>query len=115
MARYKRSDRVAGQVHQLLAGMIRTDIRDPRVGPLSITRVEVSGDLGVAKIRFLPLGNEGDAAGMLAGLNAARGFLRRKIGKQLRLRTVPDLRFEIDQDHDRAFSIIEGLNRTIEE
>ena len=61
MGRYSRADRIAGQVHQILAGLIRTEIRDPRVGPLSITSVEVSGDLSVARVRFLPLGGVGDA------------------------------------------------------
>jgi ribosome-binding factor A len=76
---------------------------------MSITSVEVSGDLSVAKIRFLPLGGQGDAAGMLAGLNAARGFLRRQLGHQMRVRTVPELRFELDEEHDRAFSVIASL------
>lgn len=76
---------------------------------MSITSVEVSGDLSIAKIRFLPLGGQGDAAGMLAGLNAARGFLRRRLGKEMRVRTVPELRFEIDQEHHRAFDIIADL------
>jgi len=110
MGRYRRADRVAGQVHKLLAELIRTEIRDPRVGPMSITTVHVSGDLSVAKIRFLPLGGEGDSAGMLAGLNAAKGFLRRQIGRQMRVRTVPELRFEVDMEHDRAFNLIASLS-----
>ena len=109
MGRYRRADRVAGQVHQVLAALIRTEIRDPRVGPLSITSVEVSGDLSVARIRFLPLGGQGDAAAILAGLTAASGFLRRQLGRQIRVRTVPELRFEVDAEHDRAFNVIASL------
>lgn len=76
---------------------------------MSITHIEVSGDLSIAKVRFLPLGGQGDAVGMLAGLNAAQGFLRRRLGKLMRVRTVPELRFEIDIDHHRAFDIIADL------
>jgi ribosome-binding factor A len=109
MGRYRRADRVAGQVHQVLAALIRTEIRDPRVGPLSITAVEVSGDLSVARIRFLPLGGQGDAQAILAGLTAASGFLRRQLGRQIRVRTVPELRFEVDAEHDQAFNVIVSL------
>lgn len=76
---------------------------------MSITSVEVSGDLSVARVRFLPLGGQGDSAAILAGLTAASGFLRRQLGRQIRVRTVPELRFEVDEEHDRAFNVIVSL------
>jgi len=66
--------------------------------------------MGVAYVKFLPLGHRGDSENILAGLVAARGFLRRKIGKALRIRQIPELRFEIDSSHDEAFRIISALN-----
>lgn len=109
-----RADRVAGELHALLAELIQREIKDPRVGEISITNVEVSGDLGVAKIRFLPLGGQGDAKRAKAGLEKAAGFLRRQLRKRMRIRTVPELRFVIDAHHNTAVSLIEQLNAMAE-
>jgi len=105
-----RAERVAGELHALIAEMIQREIKDPRVGDISITRVEVAGDLGVAKIRFLPLGGQGDAQAALVGLIKASGFLRHHLRKRMRMRNIPELRFIIDDRHDEAVSLIERLN-----
>jgi ribosome-binding factor A len=105
-----RADRIANELHALIAQMIQREIKDPRVGEISITRVEVSGDLGVAKIYFLPLGGQGDPQKALVGLIKASGFIRRKLRSQMRLRSIPELRFTIDHHHDAAVSLIEELN-----
>lgn len=109
-----RADRVAGELHALLAELIQREIKDPRVGEISIINVEVSGDLGVAKVRFLPLGNQGDATLAQAGLEKAAGFLRHQLRKRMRLRTIPELRFIIDDQHNTAVSLIEQLNALAE-
>ena len=105
-----RADRVSGELHALLAEIIRREIKDPRVGAVSITRVRVSGDLGVAEVYFLPLGGAGDARQMTRGLRAASGYLRRVLGKRMRLRHIPELRFIPDEGHDSAVDLISRLN-----
>lgn len=105
-----RAERVGGELHALLAEMIRREIKDPRVGEISITQVDVSGDLGVAKVYFLPLGGQGDAAKAQKGLANSAGYLRRLLKKRMRIRTIPELRFVVDDRHDVAVSLIEQLN-----
>ncbi len=109
MGRYRRADRIASQIHQILAEAIRLEIRDPRVTPISITAVEVSGDLSHAQIRFLPLGGDGDVQTIQAGLRASAGFLKRQIARQLRIRTIPTLHFSADVHHDTAVELIHRL------
>jgi ribosome-binding factor A len=109
-----RADRIAGELHALIAEMIQREIKDPRVGEISITNVAVSGDLGVATLRFLPFGGVGDAVAAQKGLTKASGYLRRQLRKRMRLRSIPVLRFVIDDHHDEAVSLIERLNALAE-
>lgn len=105
-----RAERIGGELHALLAEAIRREIKDPRVGMISITRVRVSGDLSIAEVYFLPLGGVGDATEATKGLRAAAGFLRRLVGKRMRLRIVPELRFFADDQHDMAVDLIRQLS-----
>ena len=109
-----RAERVAGELHALIAEMIQREIKDPRVGEISITQVTVSGDLGVATLRFLPLGGIGDAVAAQKGLTKASGYLRRLLRKRMRIRNIPALRFVIDDHHEEAVSLIEQLNALAE-
>ena len=105
-----RADRVGNELHALLAEIIRREIKDPRVGMVSITQVKVSGDLGVAEVFYMPLGGAGDTREMGRGLRAASGYLRRLLGKRMRLRHIPELRFIADTHHDSAVDLITRLN-----
>ena len=113
MAGY-RPKRVAEMIHKELAKRLLLEIKDPRVVPISITYVEVSGDLGVAKISYTPLGGGEPSAELVAGLTDAARHLRGPIGRVLRLRTAPDLRFIYDTHTDEAVrmtSMLEELSR----
>ena len=115
MPAHKRDVRVAGEIHAVLADLLRRELKDPRVTPISITAVRLSGDLGVAWVRFVPLGGEGDPKAILQGLKAASGFLRHQIGLRLRLRTTPQLVFELDAGLDRSIELTSLLSRLEEE
>mgnify|MGYP000956369717 CR=1 FL=1 len=97
-----RLDRVGQQVHQVLARALREEVKDPRVADLSITAVRMSRDLRLAHINLVPLGGQGDAKALLAGLNAAAGFLRRALGAELRLFHTPELHFHLDEGLDES-------------
>lgn len=100
MAReYSRTQRVADFLKQELASLIQFEVRDPRVGMVSITDVEVSRDLSHAKVFVTVLGKdtEEDAADSIEALNRASGFLRSQIARVNNARTTPKLAFYFDR------------------
>lgn len=111
MSTHHRPERVAQDVSQILTGVLRRGLRDPRVTDLTITRVRMSPDLRVAHINFVPLGGVGDGAEILDGLESASGFLRRELGRQLRIRHTPELRFHLDDHLDQAIAMTRLLDR----
>jgi ribosome-binding factor A len=107
-----RSYRVADQIQRDLAELVR-DLKDPRVGMLTISGVEVSPDYAHAKVRFSLL--VGDPADCEAALNEAAGYLRNGLFKRLALHTVPTLHFEFDRTTERAAelnALIRSANAT---
>ena len=88
--------RVAEQVQRELAELLRTEIKDPRVGMVTLTGVEVTADLAHAKVFFSTLVGGGERAETLAGLRRASGFLRSLLGRRLRTHNTPELHFEFD-------------------
>ena len=92
--------------------------RDPRVGPLTITHVKLSPDYRHAWIHVTPLGGEGDGKKMMQGLEKATGFLRRRLGKILHIRHIPELHFFLDQGIDDAIEMtlkLSAMERAREE
>lgn len=112
MAAKKRPLRVTEMLHRELMSLLRTDIRDPRVTEVIVSRVEISDDLTQAKIYFRHAMGKSDEASrkeMTAGLTAASGRLRRGIGQAIQLRVVPELTFRYDDALDHANRIEEVL------
>jgi ribosome-binding factor A len=95
----QRSHRVADQIQRDLAELIR-ELKDPRIGMVTINAVEVSPDYAHAKIFFSVL--VGDAEESQAGLSEAAGFLRNGLFKRLQIHTVPTLHFQFDRTTERA-------------
>lgn len=106
-----RSGRLADQIQRDLAELIRGELKDPRVDLVTITEVEVSADYSHARVFFTTL-HGADAVGpALEGLRSASGFLRSRLSKALRIRTVPELHFEYDESIERGTR----LSRLIDE
>ena len=108
---YQRSDRVGDLLVELSAELPRREIRDPRLGAVTITAAKVTKDLRHARIYFNLLGGREDKSDVLAGLESATGFIRSKVGKQLNLRFVPNLEFFYDETPDEAQRIEDLLKQ----
>jgi ribosome-binding factor A len=109
----RRLARLNEQLKRELAVLIRTAVRDPRVGVVTVTAVDVTNDLAVARVFVRCLGSEEEVDQVLAGLEAAAPFLRTELGKSLRVRRVPELRFERDETLERAMRIEEILTEVL--
>ncbi|MFC4404535.1 30S ribosome-binding factor RbfA [Gracilibacillus xinjiangensis] len=107
-----RASRVAEQMKKELGDIISRKIKDPRVGFVTITDVEVTGDLQQAKVFISVLGDEKKRQDTLIGLAKAKGFIRSEIGKRIRLRKTPELSFDFDDAMERG-NRIEDLLRQI--
>jgi ribosome-binding factor A len=99
-----RSSRIASQMQRSLAALLQRGVRDPRVGNVTVTAVEVAGDLSLARVHVLPFAKSGPATEMLEGLRSAAGYLRGELARELKLRHMPRLEFQLDQ-------VIEGAHR----
>lgn len=101
----RRPEQISETVRQVVAEVLGREIRDPRVGFVTVTSVQVSGDLSHAKIFVSVMGDDADKARAMEGLKSAAGFLRTKLTKALSTRTVPELHFEIDRGLEHAARI----------
>lgn len=101
----RRPEQVGEIVRQVLAETITRELRDPRVGLVTVTRVAVSGDLSHAQVYVMSQGEESDRQKALEGLVSAAGFLRTRIAKALSTRTIPELHFELDRGLEHAARI----------
>jgi len=92
-----RANRVAEQMKKEMSDIISRRLKDPRVGFVTVTDVEVSGDLQQAKVYITVLGDEDAKAETLKALEKAKGFIRSEIGSRIRLRKTPEIFFEFDE------------------
>lgn len=99
---YSRKDRVSEQIRRELADLIRTELKDPRVGMVSLTDVEVTADYAHAKVFFSTLAGGDNLPSVLTGLQKASGFLRRELGKRISIHMTPQLHFVFDQSLERG-------------
>ena len=99
---FSRKDRVAEQIRRELADLIRTELKDPRVGMISITEVEVTADYAHAKVFFSTLAGSEHLEDVMTGLQKASGFLRRELGKRISIHMTPQLHFVFDQSLERG-------------
>jgi len=111
---HNRPERVAQVIQQLLGELFARGMRDPRIGLVTITGVKMSPDLREARVYWTVHGNASQRKHTAKGLDKARGFLRREIGLQLKLRMTPDLHFTYDEAIDRG-ERIEQLIRSVHE
>jgi len=100
-----RPERLAALIQESVAGAVSTLLKDPRVGFLTVTGVTVSPDGSHAVVRVSVMGEPEEKTRALEGLESARGFLRSHLAKTLTLRTIPELRFELDRGLEHALRI----------
>ncbi len=113
-----RLNKVAQAIKEEVAQMVQREIKDPRIGFVTITRVTVSADLEHATIYFSILEGHGDLAKTEAGLKSAQGYIRRLLGERLRLRVTPEVIFRSDPsvaESIRMSKLIDQLNKKEEE
>ncbi len=107
----KRLDRVNQLIKEEVSMLLQRELKDPRLGFVTVTEVETTKDLRVAKIFVSVLGNESQWAASLAALVSARGFIRNWLRQHLDLRVTPDLDFRPDRSMEHAARIQELLKQ----
>ncbi|OGV72837.1 MAG: ribosome-binding factor A [Methylophilales bacterium RIFCSPHIGHO2_02_FULL_57_10] len=107
---FSRSQRVAEQIRRELADLLQFEVKDPRVGKVTLTEVEVTGDLAHAKVYFVTQNAADDA---VVALGKAAGFLRSQLSKRLLLRSVPQLHFVYDVSLDRGMRMSQLIDQAI--
>jgi len=107
----RRTDRVADALQSLIAELLLREIKDPRIGLVTITGVRISPDLRHARVFFSTLGDADTHAQALAGLKSAAGYMRSQVARRLELRVTPQLDFEFDPSLEQA----ERLSRLLKE
>lgn len=111
---YPRARRIEEQLKRLLYDLIRREVKDPRVGLITITSAEVSKDLSHANVYFTPFAGTGDAAAALEALQHAAGYLRHQVRNQMRLRVAPELVFRIDDSVERGARLTALIHDAVE-
>jgi len=110
---YSRHQRLGNQMLRTLAELLRSEVKDPRVRDVVLTAVDLSRDLGVARVYFGLLDPQADAAPTLEGLQHAGGFLRGKLGRAMKVRHVPELRFVHDDSAAEAIRLSALIDRAV--
>ena len=116
MSEGKRSEKVADVIRKEISEMILLKtIEDPRIGFLTITRVLVSDDCRMARVYFSVMGDTDERDRSLEGLNSARGYIRKELGRRMSLRYTPDILFQFDPSIEYAIHIDEVIHHLHEE
>ncbi|MGA6099375.1 30S ribosome-binding factor RbfA [Stutzerimonas marianensis] len=115
---FSRTQRIGDQMQRELALLIQREVKDPRLGLVTITGVEVSRDLSHAKIFITVMGQDDDEEAVKSNLRIlsdAAGFLRMQLGKAMKLRTVPQLHFHYDASVRRGVELASLIERAVAE
>ena len=110
---FSRRERVAEQVRRELAELIRTELKDPRVGMISITDVQVTPDYAHAKVFFSTLAGSEHLPEVMSGLQKASGFLRRELGKRISIHMTPQLHFVFDESLERGAELSKLIQKAV--
>jgi ribosome-binding factor A len=112
MARSYRKERLNERIRELIGELVQNRIKDPRIGLVTITAVSIAPDYASAKVYFTVMGDEEARAETRKGLESAGSYMRKAVGRELKLRQTPELRFLYDETLDRAMRIDEVIERT---
>ena len=105
MFRYKRSDRVQELLLEEVSRIIQHGLKDPRIGFVTVTRIELSDNLKHAKVHVSIMGDEQQKEDSIEGLNSAKGYIRSCLGKNLYLKYIPELIFKLDETAEHVQKI----------
>lgn len=112
---FSRGQRVSEQILRELAELIRLEVKDPRVGFITLTEVELTPDYAHAKIYFTSMTGQDDLDETLAGLRRASGFLRRELGRRVRIHTTPELHFHYDKSVEQGSRMSQLIDKVVRE
>lgn len=108
--------RINEEVHRELSNIIRSEIKDPRINPMTtVVAVEVAPDLKSAKAYISVLGDEKSQKDTLAGLTSAEGYIRRELAKSVNLRNTPQIRFIMDQSIEYGVNMSKMIDDVCEQ
>ncbi|MDD5424351.1 MAG: 30S ribosome-binding factor RbfA [Candidatus Omnitrophica bacterium] len=106
-----RPERVASEMREYISMIIAENIKDPRIGFVTVTRVEVTPDLRNAKVYFSSLGGAKEKEYAAKGLNSATGFIRKMLGERLRMKFTPELLFRLDESTEYSLHLNEIFDK----
>jgi len=113
MKTYSRMDRVSGEIHKIISGLLQKDIGDPRLEMVTITGVKMSPDLRNAQIYFVITGGKSKSEDARQGFQSAMGFIKKSISRQIDLRFIPNLSFFYDESFDYGDHIDRMLKQLV--
>jgi ribosome-binding factor A len=108
----RRTERLGEEIREEVARIVVSGLKDPRIGFVTIIRVDLTADLRTARVHVGVLGSEADRQKSLAGLQQAAGFIRREIGKRIHVRHTPELIFRYDEGLDATERVARLLEET---
>lgn len=108
---YKRSDKVAEAIHEIVSSLLIRGMKDPRIGFVTVTGVKVTDDLHLATVFYSVVGSDQERKDTADALEHARGFFRREISRELRMKYVPDIAFKFDSSLEYGRKIDALLNQ----
>lgn len=112
----KRIRRIESELIKEISIMIRSDIKDPRIAPItSITEIDLTDDLQSAKIYISVLGDEEEKEETIEGLKSSIGFIKRELGNRMNLRHIPDIKFILDTQIEQAMHIESLIDKAIKQ
>jgi len=109
-----RREKIARAIKELVSKIVLYELKDPRLGFVTITHVEVSGDLRCAKVKVSVMGDDVKQKLTMRALKHARGYVQNSVAHQLGIRFAPELRFDLDQGVKRSIRLAELLRDAVE-
>ncbi len=106
-----RSKKVQGQLRKEISMILQEDLKDPRIGFVTVTRIDLTGDLRHARVYFSVLGDEKSQQSTVDGIQSAAGYIRKLIGERLKLRYTPELTFKIDKSIEYSMNLEKTFER----
>lgn len=107
----RRSEKVQVELRREISRILQEDLKDPRIGFITVTRIDLTGDLRHAKVYFSILGDEAKQESSVEGIESAKGYIRKLIGDRLKLKYVPELSFKLDKSEEYSIELEKTFER----